>query len=134
MNQRILNFAVLVHDYDQALAFYTGSLGFSVVEDTDLGAAKRWLRVAPPGAGDGAASVLLSRATTPAQAARVGDQTGGRVLFYVETDDLDRDMRRFASRGVTILELPRDEPYGRIAVIADLYGNRIDWIEPARDA
>jgi catechol 2,3-dioxygenase-like lactoylglutathione lyase family enzyme len=129
MQSRIATVALLVRDYDEAIGFYRDRLGFSVIEDVPLGRGKRWVVVAPPGS---SARLLLARAEGDAQEARIGDQTGGRVGFFLETDDFVRDHAAFTSRGVTFLEAPRHEPYGTVAVFADLYGNRWDLIEPRR--
>ena len=120
---------LLVRDYDEALAFYVGKLGFEPVEDTDLGGGKRWVTVRPRG---GEASLLLARATTDAQRARIGDQAGGRVWLFLETDDFARDHAAWTAAGVVFREAPRHEPYGVVAVFEDLYGNAWDLIEPAR--
>lgn len=130
MTSRIATVALLVRDYDEAIGFYRDTLGFSLVADTPLGGDKRWVVVAPEG-GKGAA-LLLAAASDAAQAARVGDQTGGRVGFFLETDDFARDHARFTKRGVRFLETPRQEPYGSVAVFEDLYGNKWDLIEPKR--
>ena len=122
---------LVVADYDEAIAFYVDLLGFSLVDDTPLGDGRRWVRVAPTGTG---ATLLLARADGPEQAARVGDQTGGRVFLFLETDDFARDHALFSSRGVRFLEEPRFEAYGTVAVFEDLYGNRWDLIEPKRAA
>ena len=127
-HQQIATVALVVRDYGEALAWYTGVLGFACCEDTDLGGGKRWIVVAPP-AGAGA-RLLLAKAATPEQAARIGDQTGGRVFLFLETDDFARDFRALSERGVVFAEAPRDEPYGTVAVFADLYGNRWDLIQP----
>ncbi|WP_067965404.1 VOC family protein [Nocardiopsis trehalosi] len=119
--------ALLVRDYDEAIDFYVGRLGFDLREDTDLGGGRRWVVVAPPGAGD--AAVLLARAATPGQGERVGDQTGGRVGLFLHTDDFARDHARMAAAGVEFEEEPRRESYGTVAVFRDLYGNRWDLIE-----
>src|SRR5207247_3879798 len=100
--------ALVVRDYDEAVAYFTGCLRFAVVEDTPLGGDKRWVVVRPSGGGT---ALLLARATTPEQAARVGDQTGGRVFLFLHTDDFWRDYRDMRSRGVQFTEEPRDEPY-----------------------
>lgn len=122
--------AVVVREYDEAIAFYVDAMGFRLVEDTHLGGDKRWVVVAPPGpAGSAGAAVLLARANNPRQAARVGDQTGGRVGFFLMTDDFDRDYARMSAAGVRFTEAPRDEQYGRVAVFEDLYGNRWDLIQ-----
>jgi len=125
--RRIALVTVVVADYDEAIAFYTERLGFVVVEDRDLGDGKRWIVVGP---GDGSAGLLLARAADDWQLARVGDQTGGRVGFFLETDDFDRDHAAMQAAGVTFLEEPRREPYGTVAVFADLYGNLFDLIQP----
>jgi len=122
--------SVLVRDYDAAIAFYVGTLGFTLSEDTDMGGGKRWVRVTPKG---GQTSLLLARATTPDQIARVGDQAGGRVWLFLETDDLLRDHAAWSAAGVHFRELPRHEPYGTVVVFEDLYGNAWDLIEPARN-
>lgn len=117
----------LVRDYDEAIAYFTRALSFTLVEDTPQSAGKRWVVVAPPG-GAGA-HLLLARAATPDQAAAVGRQAGGRVAFFLETDDFDRDWKAMTAAGVQFFESPRLEPYGKVAVFADLYGNRWDFIQ-----
>ena len=131
MTRTIASVALVVADYDEAIAFYVDLLGFSLVDDTPLGDGRRWVRVAPTGTG---AALLLARADGPEQAARVGDQTGGRVFLFLETDDFARDHALFSSRGVRFLEEPRFEAYGTVAVFEDLYGNCWDLIEPKRAA
>jgi catechol 2,3-dioxygenase-like lactoylglutathione lyase family enzyme len=126
MVQSIATVALVVRDYDEAIAFFTGSLRFTVVEDSPLGGGKRWVVVAPPGGGTG---LLLARAATPEQAARVGDQTGGRVFLFLRTDDFWRDYEDMRSRGVRFMEGPREEPFGTVAIFLDLYGNRWDLIQ-----
>jgi len=126
MTRGITQFAVTVLDYDEALAFYEGKLGFEKLEDTDLGGGKRWVRVRPKGA-DGA-GILLARAVSDRQRASVGNQTGGRVFIFIETDDFWRDYRALQSRGVTFVRPPSEESYGTVAVFADLYGNLFDLI------
>lgn len=128
MRQRISQFAVTVRDYDEALAFYVGVLGFECLEDTALGGDKRWVRVRPPG-GDGA-GILLARAVGAEQVASVGNQTGGRVFIFLETDDFWRDYRRYVAAGVRFVRGPSEEPYGTVAVFADLYGTLFDLIGP----
>ena len=120
---------LVIRDYDEAVAFYVDTLGFDLVEDTPLEEGKRWVVVAPPGA-EGAA-LLLARADDAAQRARVGDQTGGRVFLFLRTDDFVGDHRRMTDAGVTFVEEPRDERYGTVAVVEDLYGNRWDLLQPA---
>ena len=128
MTQAVATVALVVADYDEAIAFYRDRLGFELVADTPLGGGKRWVAVAPKG-GRGA-RLLLAKADGEAQAARVGAQTGGRVGFFLETDDFARDHAAFTANGVRFLEAPRHEPYGSVAVFEDLYGNRWDLIEP----
>lgn len=129
MTRRLTLTALLVRDYDDAIRFYVDALGFELVEDTPLGGAKRWV-VVRPSAAEGA-GLLLARASDPAQAARIGDQAGGRVLLFLQTDDFARDHARMTAAGVRFLEPPRREDYGMVVVFEDLYGNRWDLIEPA---
>jgi catechol 2,3-dioxygenase-like lactoylglutathione lyase family enzyme len=124
--------SVLVRDYDEAIAFYTNVLGFHLIEDTTLDENKRWVVVAPPGARE--TGVLLARASTPMQARRIGDQTGGRVFLFLYTDDLPRDYQRLRAAGVRFTEQPRQESYGDVVVFEDLFGNRWDLIRPAPGA
>jgi catechol 2,3-dioxygenase-like lactoylglutathione lyase family enzyme len=121
--------ALLVRDYDEAIAYFTRCLGFELVEDTLLAGGKRWVRVAPSGGGS---TLLLARAATPEQSACVGNQTGGRVFLFLHTDDFARDYTEMRARGVTFLEQPRREAYGTVAVFADLYGNKWDLVQPDR--
>jgi catechol 2,3-dioxygenase-like lactoylglutathione lyase family enzyme len=118
--------AVLVPDYDAGLAFYVGTLGFRLVDDIDQGR-KRWVVVEPPGGG---CRLLLARAEGAAQEAAIGNQTGGRVGFFLQTDDFGRDHAAMLAAGVTFEEAPRHEPYGRVAVWRDPFGNRWDLIGP----
>lgn len=127
MPQMIGHVTFLVRDYDEAIAYFTGALGFDLVEDTAQSEVKRWVLVRPPGSGG--TSLLLAKASTPEQEARVGDQTGGRVAFFLHTDDFWRDYRAMRARGVSFQEEPREEAYGTVAVFADLYGNRWDLLE-----
>jgi catechol 2,3-dioxygenase-like lactoylglutathione lyase family enzyme len=121
--------SLVVREYDEAIAFYVDAVGFELVEDTDLDEGKRWVVVAPPGSPG--AGLLLARATTEAQQARVGDQSGGRVFLFLDTDDFHRDHQRMQAAGVTFVEPPRNESYGTVAVFEDLYGNRWDLVERA---
>jgi predicted enzyme related to lactoylglutathione lyase len=121
---RLAETALLVRDHDEAIAFYVGVLGFELVEDTQL-PGKRWVRIRAGGAG-----LVMRKATTPDQLARVGNQTGGSVLLFVETDDFAATHARLTAHGVTFVEAPRHEPYGTVAVCLDLYGNKIDLIQP----
>ncbi len=129
MNRQLGAVVLLVREYDEAIAFYTGALGFVLIEDTPLGPNKRWVRVAPSTATG--TPLLLARAVTPTEQARVGDQTGGRVGFFLHTDDFKRDHRTMLAHGVVFEEAPRVEPYGTVAVFRDLYGNRWDLLESA---
>lgn len=128
MSQSIATITLVVDDYDGAIAFYTRVLGFALIADRELGGGKRWVLVAPDG-GMGA-RLLLAVADGPGQAAHVGNQTGGRVGFFLETDDFARDHALYVERGVRFLEEPRREAYGIVAVFEDLYGNKWDLIEP----
>ncbi|MBT9394660.1 VOC family protein [Hymenobacter sp. NST-14] len=130
MSQRIALITLVVADYDEAIRFYTNKLGFRLVEDTPLSPEKRWVRVAPPGAGG--AELLLARAATPAQQAAIGNQTGGRVALFLYTNDLARDHARLLAHGVRIVRPPRTEPYGQVLVFADLYGTLWDLLQPAQ--
>ncbi|NEB10273.1 VOC family protein [Streptomyces coelicoflavus] len=127
---RIALVALVVDDYDEAIRFYTEALGFRLAEDTPRPDGSRWVVVEPGGPARGTA-LLLARAKGDAQRARVGDQTGGRVGFFLHTDDFARDHARMKTAGVTFLEEPRHEPYGSVAVFQDLYGNRWDLLQPA---
>lgn len=128
MAQRIARVAIVVRDYDEAIDFYTHKLGFALLEDTNLGHGKRWVRVAP--AGSYGIELLLARAASPQQESRIGNQTGGRVFLFLETDDFQRDYRTLCESGVVFVEPPREEPYGKVAVFLDLYGNKFDLIQP----
>lgn len=128
MTQKIATIALVVADYDEAIEFYRDKLGFSLVADTPLGPGKRWVLVAPPGGNS--ARLLLAKADGAEQLAAIGNQTGGRVMLFLETEDFAGDFARMSEKGVTFLEAPRHEPYGSVAVFADLYGNKWDLIEP----
>ena len=127
MSKSIALFSLLVRDYDEAIDFYVRILGFALVEDTDLGGGKRWVRVRP--AGEGGAAILLARASTTAQRALVGGQAAERVWLFLETDDFAGDYRRLQAHGVPIVREPSEEAYGTVCVFADLYGNRWDLIQ-----
>jgi len=119
----------VVRDYDEALAFYVGTLGFTLVEDTPLPEQrKRWVVVAPPGSSG--CRLLLAQAVGPEQRARVGDQTGGRVFLFLHTDDFRRDYDALRRRGVEFVREPKEERYGTVAVFRDPYGNLWDLLEP----
>lgn len=137
MRQTLAAVSLLVPSYDEGIAFFVGRLGFSLVEDTPLGdtplgGGKRWVLVAPPGGGE--TRLLLAQAADEAQRRAIGDQAGGRVFLFLNTDDFRRDHSRFLEAGVTFLEAPREEPYGTVAVFRDPFGNRWDLIEPAGGA
>ena len=127
MTQTIANVTLVVPDYDAGIAFYFGALGFVLLEDTKLGETKRWVRVAPKGA---QTALLLAQADGAAQKAAIGNQTGGRVGFFLHTDDFERDYAAMRAKGVTFREAPRYEPYGTVAVFEDPFGNLWDLIEP----
>ena len=129
----IVHVALLVRDYDEAIAFYCGKLGFTLVEDTDQPEqAKRWVVVAPPGSNG--TTLLLARASTAEQAAPVGLVPDERVFLFLRTDDFWRDHRAFLAAGVRFVREPKQEPYGMVAVFEDLYGNRWDLLQPGRRA
>ena len=117
----------VAREYDEAIGFFVGKLGFTLVEDTDMGGGKRWVVVS---AGEGA-SLLIARAEGDKQVASVGNQTGGRVGFFLQTDNFDRDFAEWTARGVKFHEQPRREAYGTVAVFEDVYGNAWDLIQPA---
>jgi catechol 2,3-dioxygenase-like lactoylglutathione lyase family enzyme len=125
--RRIATVAVVVADYDEAIAWYTDRLGFELLEDADLGDGKRWVVVAP---GSQGMRLLLAQASDEMQRAAIGNQTGGRVFLFLETDDFVRDRAAMLAKGVVFKEEPRHEAYGTVAVFADLYGNLWDLIEP----
>ncbi|CAN7562864.1 VOC family protein [Aminobacter sp. LjRoot7] len=128
--RRVATVSVVVTDYDQAIAWYVGKLGFTLAEDVDLGGGKRWVTV-EPGSGQGA-RLLLAKADGDRQVAAIGNQTGGRVFLFLETDDFARDHATMLANGVEFREAPRHEAYGTVAVFADLSGNLWDLIEPKR--
>lgn len=133
MKQSLALTAIVVHDYEEALEFYVGKLGFELVEDTLLPEAeKRWVVVAPPGASE--SRLLLARAVGDEQLSRVGNQTGGRVFLFLHTDDFWRDYQAFRERGVEFVREPSEESYGTVAVFADLYGNLWDLVQPKEQA
>jgi catechol 2,3-dioxygenase-like lactoylglutathione lyase family enzyme len=127
MSQHLGSMALVVRDYDEAIAFYTGKLDFELLEDTPLGGEKRWVRVAPPGRPQ--TGVLLARAVTPEQASRIGNQTGGRVFLFLHTDDFWGDYERLRANGVSFVRPPSEEAYGTVAVFEDLYGNKWDLLQ-----
>ncbi len=127
MKKKIAAISLVVRDYDEAIAFYRDLLDFKLVEDSPLEDGKRWVVVAPPGAKE--ARLLLAKAKDEAQQARVGDQTGGRVFLFLETDDFWRDYWKMKAEGVVFCEEPREEAYGQVVVFEDLYGNKWDLIQ-----
>jgi len=127
MSARLTLMALLVRDYDEAIAFYVERLGFDLTADDDQGGGKRWVVVTPSGGGAG---LLLAKAADANQLARIGDQTGGRVGLFLQTNDFAADHARMTAAGVRFAEAPRHEPYGTVAVFEDLYGNSWDLIEP----
>lgn len=126
----LAHIALVVRDYDEAIAFYVGKLGFTLVADEyQPEQDKRWVLVRPPGAPDSATTILLARASSPEQEAFIGNQAGGRVFLFLATDDFDRDHAAFTSAGVEWIRPPAVQPYGKVAVFADLYGNLWDLVE-----
>ena len=127
MKQSLVHVALLVREYDEAIQFYVQKLGFRLVQDIPLEPGKRWVLVAPPN-GNGTA-LLLARAVGKNQINAVGNQTGGRVFLFLQTDDFQRDYRNMKKQGVSFLETPRSEPYGQVVVFQDLYGNKWDLLQ-----
>ena len=127
MTQSLALSTLVVRDYDEAIGFYVDKLGFILTRDDDMGGGKRWVVVTPPGSQGG---LLLAKAVGDVQAARIGDQTGGRVGFFLHTDDFDGDHARMSAAGVKFLEAPRREVYATVAVFEDIYGNRWDLLQP----
>ncbi|MFT6867894.1 MAG: catechol 2,3-dioxygenase-like lactoylglutathione lyase family enzyme [Cyclobacteriaceae bacterium] len=128
MKQTLVNIALLVRDYDEAIDFYTKKLNFQLVEDTQLTPSKRWVRISPPES-DGCC-LLMAKAASPEQISQIGNQAGGRVFLFIHTDDFQRDFENLKAHHIEIIRGPIDEPYGTVAVFADLYGNLIDLIQP----
>lgn len=128
---RIALVTLVVRDHDEAIAFYTGPLGFELVEDEPRPGGGRWVVVRPPGGDAAGSGLLLARAKNDAELSRVGDQTGGRVGFFLHTEDFAGDYARMRAAGVTFLEEPRHEAYGSVVVFQDPYGNRWDLLQPA---
>ncbi len=130
MARSLAHVALVVRDYDEAIAWFRDKLGFTLVADEYQPAQdKRWVLVAPPGAPPGGASLLLARAATPEQEAFIGNQAGGRVFLFLRTDDFDRDFAAMTAKGVAFVRPPAVQPYGKVAVFLDLYGNRWDLVE-----
>ena len=129
MKQSLGLVSLVVREYDEALSFYVGTLGFKLVEDTEVPEQnKRWVVVAPPGSTE--TGLLLARAANPEQAERVGNQTGGRVFLFLYTDNLERDYQAYKAKGVMFVREPKEEPYGTVAVFKDVYGNLWDLLQP----
>jgi catechol 2,3-dioxygenase-like lactoylglutathione lyase family enzyme len=132
MRQSLTHIALVVRDYDQAIAWYTRKLGFTLVADEyQPEQDKRWVLVSPPGTPPGGATLLLARASTPEQEAFIGNQAGGRVFLFLQTDDLRRDHERMVAEGIRFVREPKQESYGTVAVFEDLYGNLWDLIQSA---
>lgn len=131
MKQSLFQIALVVRDYDEAIAYYTGVLGFQLVEDSVQSPTKRWVVVKPVGS---SCSLLLAKAANKQQEQSIGNQTGGRVFLFLHTDNFDRDIERLQLHKVKIVRGPAEEPYGKVAVFEDLYGNLWDLIQPRQDA
>jgi len=131
MKQYIAHIALLVDDYDEAIRFYTEKLNFRLIEDTRLSETKRWVLVGP--VGKGTCNILLVKAANPEQRNKIGNQTGGRVFLFLHTDNFDRDYRNLTEQQVKIVRHPMLEPYGKVAVFEDLYGNLWDLVGPGSD-
>jgi catechol 2,3-dioxygenase-like lactoylglutathione lyase family enzyme len=127
MNQKIAQIALLVSDYDEAIEFYTKKLNFTLLEDTVISKTKRWVLVSPKGFGS--CGLLLAKAANEKQASRIGNQTGGRVFLFLETEDFETDYSNLLSQGIKIAREPVEETFGKVAVFEDLYGNLWDLIE-----
>jgi catechol 2,3-dioxygenase-like lactoylglutathione lyase family enzyme len=133
MTQTLGLVSLVVRDYDEAIAFYVGVLGFTLIEDSFIPEQnKRWVVVAPPGSAG--TRLLLARASSGEQVTRIGNQTGGRVFLFLHTDDFARDYQSYKAKGVIFAREPREEPYGTVAVFQDLYGNLWDLLQPRRAA
>ncbi len=129
MKQSIAMVSLVVREYDEALEFFVGKLGFSLIEDTYIPEQdKRWVVVAPPG--DAATRLLLARASNEEQRSRIGNQTGGRVFFFLHTDNFARDNEAYRAKGIVFVREPKEEVYGTVAVFKDLYGNLWDLVQP----
>ena len=127
MNQQLVHIALVVRDYDEAIQFYTQKLNFELIEDTLQSETKRWVLVSPRGSGD--CKLLLAKGVNEEQQSRIGNQTGGRVFLFLETDNFQRDFDDYKSKGVEFVRPPSHEEYGTVAVFKDLYGNLWDLIE-----
>lgn len=127
MPQQIVHLALVVNDYDEAIIFYTDTLGFELIEDTTLSETKRWVLVRPKGSKE--CSLLLAKGVGHEQQSRIGNQTGGRVFLFLKTDDFWRDYNAYRSKGIQFIQEPKKESYGTVAVLQDIYGNLWDLIE-----
>lgn len=128
MNQNLAHIALLVNDYDEAINFYVNKLNFDLIEDTKLSEDKRWVLIKPKGQQD--FSLLLAKAANKEQQSRIGNQTGGRVFLFLNTDNFERDYNNLLHQNIEIIREPKVEPYGKVLVFKDLYGNLWDLIEP----
>ena len=128
MNQKLVQIAIVVRDYDEAIAFYTQKLHFNLIEDTQLSETKRWVVVSPQG--EGSCRLLLAKAANDEQSSRIGNQTGGRVFLFLHTDNFERDYQNLLAQNIKIIRQPSAEEYGTVAVFEDLYGNLWDLIQP----
>lgn len=129
MKQYLAQIALVVRDYDEAIDFYCNKLHFQLIEDTVMSEVKRWVVVAPPGSNG--CKLLLAKAANELQSTRIGNQTGGRVFLFLHTDNLERDYQNLLQYNIPIVRQPSSEPYGKVCVFEDLYGNLWDLIEPA---
>lgn len=128
MAQSISQLALVVKDYDEAIEFYTQKLAFTLKEDTVLSETKRWVVVCPPGAGESGCNILFAKAANEEQESRIGNQTGGRVFLFLNTDDFEGDYQNLLKNNVKIVREPEEQAYGKVLVFADLYGNLWDLI------
>ena len=127
MNQKLAHIALIVRDYDEAINFYVNKLNFDLIEDTKLTEDKRWVLIAPKGSNN--CNLLLAKAANDEQKSRIGNQTGGRVFLFLNTDDFERDYSNLINNDINIIREPKVEPYGKVCVFEDLYGNLWDLIE-----
>jgi len=135
MPQSLAHIALVVRDYDEAIAWFTNKLGFTLVEDSyQPEQDKRWVTIRPPGASEDATTILLARAATPEQETFIGDQAGGRVFLFLQTDDFDRDYAAYLEAGIEFVRPPAVHPYGKVAVFLDLYGNKWDLVAFSKPA
>lgn len=130
MQQSLVQISLLVNDYDEAIAYYTQKLNFTLVEDTELSPTKRWVVVQPKG--EGGCKLLLAKAANEEQKSRIGNQTGGRVFLFLHTDNIQRDHEHLLKQNIRIHRGPAEEPYGKVLVFEDLYGNLWDLIQPTK--